>query len=364
MLQKVYDEELLKIYSPRKKKVEIQNTKLQNYRNNNNTITQSINTQDKIPKNIKTKISLQETINQQLENIKNTKIQKNEKESNKNILTGTARRRTMNNQLQKQDLYKPLKHRRHGEDTVDKLKSNITNTISIRGMPYQNNTQIYEDENEDEDTYQDEDKYDENEYENKYIKQYDKKNIKDTASINSKQKEKDNDMNTINYNMYKSKESNNTKTPCYYGINCTRADCFFLHPPERVIQNTQKYYDENDANTTTVDNEQTQMSQQNVLCRFDTRCTRRDRCKYMHTYPTSFPYESINQQDITITPTPIQTPSTTSTSTNLRNKLCRYGDLCTNINCRFIHPNGMSKRKCRYDTTCTRPDCVFEHSTE
>jgi len=124
------------------------------------------------------------------------------------------------------------------------------------------------------------------------------------------------------------------KRMCRNGIDCTRADCWFVHPSDWAPPPKKR-----------------------KGCRYGLNCCRIS-CRYEH--PEGWSPVKQKKKVITI-PSRIVIPAKT---------ICRYGIDCHRIDCKFDHPEGWNpivpkvpkpKRTCRFGLKCHRIDCKFEH---
>jgi hypothetical protein len=143
--------------------------------------------------------------------------------------------------------------------------------------------------------------------------------------------------------------------PCRFGAACTRADCFFTHPPERELPQAPQ------APQQPASAESEQQRQQRTAALAGAAETFE---------PSPQPQGAWQQQQ----------PSSPTRGGSAQP--CRFGAACTRPDCRFAHPaerniagapqqqqpssptRGGSAQPCRFGAACTRPDCRFSHPAE
>eukprot|EP01043_Picozoa_sp_COSAG02_P028601 COSAG02_NODE_1742_length_11105_cov_11.079956_5_plen_332_part_00 len=148
--------------------------------------------------------------------------------------------------------------------------------------------------------------------------------------------------------------------PCRFGAACTRADCFFSHPPERVLPAAGEATVANTGGKTQPPSPTRAAGQ--VPCRFGAACTRAD-CFFSH--PPERVLPAAGEATAANTGGKTQPPSPSGASEEQRQQRV---DALAEADAGLPQPEPQQQpqqqqqqQQCRFGARCTRPDCTFGH---
>ncbi len=146
--------------------------------------------------------------------------------------------------------------------------------------------------------------------------------------------------------------------PCRFGAACTRADCFFSHPPERVLSGA------GEATAASATEETQPLSPARAVgqvpCRFGTACTRAD-CFFSH--PAERVLPAAGEANVAIAGGEAH-PSPSQASEDERQQRVDALDEAAAGAPQpepEPQPQPQPQQQCRFGARCTRPDCTFGH---